>query len=51
MTACAHYEIVPSGKAAIILKAGQTMTAPHDGVYLPDELYLEMTQAIEDKLK
>jgi hypothetical protein len=45
---CAHYRVVPSGEAQIMLRKGETLTAPHDGVFVPDALWIEMNEALED---
>lgn len=48
MTSCAHstIRIVPSDKAIVLLKQGQAMTVPHDGVYIPDALWIEINEAL-----
>lgn len=45
-TSCAHYRVVPSGQAVLMLKENQKMTAPHDGVYVPDALWIKINEAL-----
>lgn len=48
MTSCAHstIRIIPSDKAVTILKQGQAITAPNDGVFVPDALWIEINEAL-----
>lgn len=50
-TGCTHYRIVPSNKAVILLREGDRLTAPHDGVYVPDALWVEINEVLNKERK
>ena len=50
-TGCAHYKVIESDKTVRRLKAQQAFTAPVDGWFVPDARWLELRQALADKIE
>lgn len=50
-TGCAHYKVLPSDKTLHRLKAGQPWTPSVDGWFVPDARWLELRQALADKIE
>ena len=49
-TGCAHYRVVSQEKAVIRMKAGVPTTPSVDGWFVPDARWLEMREAIGDRI-
>ena len=50
-TGCAHYKVIDADKTVHRLKAQQAFTAPVDGWFVPDARWLEIREAIADKIE
>ena len=50
-TSCAHYKVIPADKTIRRLKAHDPFTAPVDGWFIPDARWLELRQALADKIE
>jgi hypothetical protein len=50
-TGCAHYKVIDADKTVRRLKSGQPWTAPMDGWFVPDARWLELRQAVADKIE
>ena len=50
-TGCAHYKVIEADKTVRRVKAHQTFTAPVDGWFVPDARWLELREALADKIE
>ena len=50
-TGCAHYKVIDADKTVRRLKAQQAFTAPGDGWFVPDARWLELREALADKIE
>jgi hypothetical protein len=50
-TSCAHYKVIDADKTVRRLKAHETFIVPRDGWFVPDARWLEMREAIADKIE
>jgi len=50
-TSCAHYKVIDSDKTVRRLKAHDTFLAPSDGWFVPDARWLELREALADKIE
>jgi hypothetical protein len=50
-TGCEHYKVISKDRAIHPLRAGETWQAPVDGWFVPDARWLEIRQAIADKIE
>ena len=50
-TGCAHYKVIDADKAVRRVKAQQAFTAPVDGWFVPDARWLEIREAIAEKIE
>ncbi len=50
-TGCAHYKVIDADRAVRRLNAKQPFTAPVDGWFVPDARWLEIREAIADKIE
>jgi len=50
-TSCAHYKVIDADKTVHRLKARQPFTAPVDGWFVPDARWLELRNALSDKIE
>ena len=50
-TSCAHYKVIPADKTVHRLKAHEQFAVPLDGWFVPDALWLELRQALADKIE
>jgi len=50
-TSCAHYKVIDADKTVRRLKAHDTFLAPSDGWFVPDARWLELREALADKLE
>ena len=50
-TGCAHYKVIEADKTIHRLKANETFKAPSDGWFLPDARWLELRQAVAEKIE
>src|SRR6266581_3779820 len=50
-TSCAHYKVIDADKTVRRLKAHETFLAPSDGWFVPDARWLELREAISDKIE
>ena len=50
-TGCAHYKVISADRAIHPLRASETWKAPVDGWFVPDARWLEIRQAIADKIE
>ena len=50
-TGCAHYKVIDADKTVRRLKAQDKFTAPVDGWFVPDARWLEIREAIADKIE
>ena len=48
---CAHYKVIDADKTVHRLKAQQAFTAPVDGWFVPDARWLEIREALADKIE
>ena len=50
-TGCAHYKVIDADKAVRRLKANDLFKAPVDGWFVPDARWLELREALADKIE
>jgi hypothetical protein len=50
-TGCAHYKVISADRTIQPLRAGETWQAPVDGWFVADARWLEIRQAIADKIE
>ena len=50
-TGCAHYKVIDADKTVRRLKAHDTFLAPSDGWFVPDARWLELREALADKIE
>ena len=50
-TGCTHYKVIDADKAVRRLKAEQAFITPVDGWFVPDARWLEIREAIADKIE
>ena len=50
-TGCAHYKVIDADKAVRRLQAHSAFTAPVDGWFVPDARWLELREALADKIE
>lgn len=50
-TSCTHYKVISSDRQVIPLTANKPFTPTCDGMFVPDATWLEMRQAISDKIE
>ena len=50
-TGCAHYKVIDADKAVRRLQANDTFKAPCNGWFVPDARWLEIREAIADKIE
>jgi len=50
-TGCAHYKVLDPDKTVRRLKAHDTFKAPSDGWFVPDARWLELREALADKIE
>ena len=50
-TGCAHYKVIEADKTVHRLKAHQIFTAPVDGWFVGDARWLELREALADKIE
>jgi hypothetical protein len=50
-TGCAHYKVISADRTIHPLRAGETWHAPVDGWFVPDARWLEIRQAIAEKIE
>lgn len=48
---CAHYKVISSDKTIRRIKAHEPFTAPIDGWFVPDARWLELRDALSDKIQ
>ena len=48
---CAHYKVISSDKTVRRIKAHEPFTAPIDGWFVPDARWLELRDALSDKIQ
>ena len=48
---CTHYKVISSDKTVRRIKANEPFTAPIDGWFLPDARWLEIRDALSDKIQ
>ena len=48
---CAHYKVISSDKTVRRIKAHEPFTAPIDGWFVPDARWLELRDALADKIQ
>ena len=48
---CAHYKVIEADKTIHRLKANETFKAPFDGWYVPDARWLELREALAEKIE
>jgi len=51
LTGCAHYRVISADKTVRRLKALDTFLAPSDGWFVPDARWLELREALADKIE
>jgi len=51
LTGCAHYKVIDANKTVRRLKAHETFLAPSDGWFVPDARWLELRNALADKIE
>jgi hypothetical protein len=51
LTGCAHYRVISADKTVRRLKAHDTFLAPSDGWFVPDARWLELRNALADKIE
>jgi hypothetical protein len=51
LTGCAHYKVIDADKTVRRLKAHDTFVAPSDGWFVPDARWLDLRQALADKIE
>jgi len=50
-TGCAHYKVIDADKAVRRLQANDPFKAPCNGWFVPDARWLEIREAIADKIE
>ena len=50
-TSCARYKVIGADRTIHSLRAGEAWVAPVDGWFVPDARWLEIRQAIADKIE
>ena len=50
-TSCAHYKVIDADKAVRRLRANETFKAPCNGWFVPDARWLELREALADKIE
>jgi len=50
-TGCAHYKVISADKTVRRLKAHDQFVAPADGWFVPDARWLEMREALAEKIE
>ena len=50
-TGCAHYKVIDADKTVRRLKAHDQFTAPVDGWFVPDARWLQIREAIAEKIE
>ena len=50
-TGCAHYRVISADKAVRRLPAHSQFQAPVDGWFVPDARWLELREALADKIE
>jgi hypothetical protein len=50
-TGCEHYKVISSDRTIYPLRAGERWQAPVDGWFVPDARWLEIRQAINQKIE
>ena len=50
-TGCAHYKVIDADKTVRRVKAQQAFTAPRDGWFVPDARWLELREALAEKIE
>ena len=50
-TGCTHYKVISADRTVHPLRVGETWKAPVDGWFVPDARWLEIRQAIADKIE
>ncbi|HUR45542.1 MAG TPA: hypothetical protein VMZ27_06630, partial [Candidatus Saccharimonadales bacterium] len=50
-TGCTHYKVISADRTVRPLRAGENWKAPVDGWFAPDARWLEIRQAIADKIE
>ena len=50
-TGCAHYKVIDADKAVRRLQANDTFKSPCNGWFVPDARWLEIREAIADKIE
>ena len=50
-TSCAHYKVIDADKTVRRLNAQQAFKAPGDGWFVPDARWLELREALADKIE
>lgn len=50
-TSCAHYKVIAADKTVRRLKASEPFRAPVDGWFVPDARWLELREALADKIE
>jgi hypothetical protein len=48
---CAHYKVIDADKAVRRLQASETFKPPFDGWFVPDARWLELREALADKIE
>ena len=51
LTGCAHYNVIDADKTVRRLKAHDAFLAPSDGWFVPDARWLEVREALADKIE
>jgi hypothetical protein len=49
-TSCSHYKVISSDRAVTPLITGQPFTPSCDGVFVPDARWLEIRNAVSERL-
>ena len=50
-TSCAHYKVIDGDKTVRRLKAHDQFAVPSDGWFVPDARWLELREALADKIE
>ena len=50
-TGCAHYKVIDGDKTVRRLKAHEQFSVPSDGWFVPDARWLELREALADKIE
>ena len=51
LTGCAHYKVIDADKTVRRLQAHSQFVAPSDGWFVPDARWLELREALADKIE